>query len=700
MKVDTNYAVLMTRKIIDSEIYLFTPQYLIEGDVMGQEESITFIDKMGTEYLTIHDTSTLNPDNEVSVGYIISEEELLNKYPELSIQEAKAKYFDDICDITHIGFCLDEEDKIVVWNVDLMEIASRIHNNEVICENNIVQLKNSDMSLSNHIEQYGGDHTIVIQDKIIEKLLNMNTLEEIKQELKRIDQENKEIVDHFLENEQEIVDNLFEIRFNNKDLNGSNILELFDESYFFISKSNDIEQIQSTLKLLEDFYLNLCIKIDEINSEKIDFEPEKEFLYVLIDTYQKLGKSNDSKYVQSQMHKIYENRGQIIEISKRYNELIKHENKRIELIDVFSKETSTDLKEEKLNFSVIDIKNYFDSIIIGQEKAKKAVILSIITNRLSDSKSKNSCLLVGPTGSGKTLIAETVSEYFKVPILIIDTTQLTVPGYQGSNIEDFLNQLLVKANGDKTKAEEGIVVFDEIDKKGSEKNEDVSGRGVLNTLLPFLQGTTYNLKYNGKNIIFDTSKLTIFATGAFTDIANNKIDDSLYSNSKIGFNCAMNEKDKEDIEYPRLEIEDFVKYGYMPIELMGRFSTIVQLDGHTKESLKSILIDSKRSTLVAKKNMLEKINVKLTWTEDYLDAVAEKALALKTGARSLKATVEESIMEVEWEIFENIGKYCQIILSKETVIDNMEVMIMDYNGLTYNLKNLRIQEEQKVYQKR
>lgn len=690
MEKKTSYAILMLRKTIDVGIYIFVPQYLIEGEKVGQDDSVTFLDEIGTEYLSIHDINILNNDDELSVGYIISEDDLLNKYPDLSIQKAKSEYFDYICDMAHIGFCLDEEDKIVIWNIDLMEIASKVNNKEIDYEENMIKL-NSDISLNQQISEYGGDHVIAISDDKFKQLLKIDNYGDIKKELEKMYKENEEMINHFSNDK---VNDFLTLKPSIQELDGTKIKEFFKRSYLFLSSLDDLDQMKLVLDVLQDFYLDICLEVDKKNHTKIDLENEKDYLYQLIDIYKKLETSNDIQFIKRELTETFKTEEKMNLLSQKYDDLLKTDKRKSEIEQAFNNE------EVKFDFDVKDIKNYFDSIIIGQEKAKKTIISSIITNKLGDSKSKNACLLVGPTGSGKTLIAETVSEYFKVPILIIDTTQLTVPGYVGSNIEDFLNQLIIKANGDIKKAEEGIVVFDEIDKKGSEKNDDVSGKGVLNTLLPFLSGTTYNVKYNGKNIPFDTSKLTIFATGAFTDVAKYKNGSSNYTETKIGFNRENSTIVSEDIKYPKFEIEDFVKYGNMPIELMGRFSNIIQLDGHTKKSLKTILIDSKRSQLIAYKNILNKINVDLTWTEDYLDAVAEKALNLKTGARSLKATVEESISEARWEIFENMEKYRQIILSKETVLDNLEVTLIDYNGISYNLKALRTCNEQKVYQKK
>lgn len=358
-------------------------------------------------------------------------------------------------------------------------------------------------------------------------------------------------------------------------------------------------------------------------------------------------------------------------------------------------ETKDSKKEAEIpNLSVMEIKKYFDERIIGQEEAKKDVIQAIYMNKLSNIPGdRTACLLVGPTGSGKTLIAETVSGCFNMPIEIIDTTQLSVPGYVGANLEDFLERLLAKTDGDLKKAEEGIVVFDEIDKKGSGSNGDVSGKGVLNTLLPFIQGTTYDVQYNHKTYHFNTSKLTIFATGAFTDVTKEKQEKG-YSSSGAGFISSSNVSN-EDIKYEDLQIEDFVKYGNMPIELIGRFSTITQLTGHTKESLTQILVHSKLSALLLEKEKLSKIGVELVWDDEYIDAVVERAMKLKTGARSLKATVEKSIKNARWEVLVNEGVYSQIILTNDSVLNNNECYLVTISGEKINLKDI-LEEKQKI----
>ena len=206
-----------------------------------------------------------------------------------------------------------------------------------------------------------------------------------------------------------------------------------------------------------------------------------------------------------------------------------------------------------------------------------------------------------------------------------------------------------------------------------------------------------SIKYNGKEIVFDTSKLTIFATGAFTDVATQKnTTDGLYHATTIGFGSSL-KRTEEDIAYPKIEIDDLVKYGNMPIELIGRFSNIIQLTGHTKESLKTILTDSSESPLLAEKAKLKKLKIQLMWTEDYLDELANRALELKTGARSLKKCVEESIQEVRWEVLQNPQDYSGILMTKESVTDCLNCYLIDKDHQKHLLKESLNQD--KIYVK-
>ncbi len=710
---ETYFGVLMNRRLIDNGIYLFKPEYLIEGTIEQEDKEVYFTDTMANEYLMIHDTETLTSDEETAVGYIISDEELTKKYPELSIPEAKIEYFDSIRNLAHIGFYLAAEDKIAVMPFDLMTMSQTLNNMELDPNSNVIKipaktLKQPDISeydgskdaLSDAIDEFGGQERIVMSPEKFKDLLETKTFSELKAKLERIKAEYESIKAHFVDEDVELKEPKkinAEIFFEKK-VTGQHILDLFNASYDAILAMDDIEELKRTIGQIIEIYTDLSLVLDEKEKSGCNINAAEDYIYTLVDKYDELLKLDDISLIKKGIAEIKKTEfNNIKAVSNTYDELSKknelmkidsnHEKTQIELEEMFK-------KEKKARVNVKEIKSFFDAKIIGQEAAKKAVVSAIVKNqKIKNGFNKNSCLLVGPTGSGKTLIAEAASEYFDMPIEIYDITQLTVPGYVGANIEDCLVRLMEKAKGDIKKAEEGILVFDEIDKKGSEKNDDVSGKGVLNTLLPFLQGTTYDIKYNGKPVHFNTAKLTIFATGAFTDVAKGKANDSSsesYKGTHMGFNADIKNtgKDAQDIKYEKLEIDDFVKYGHMPRELMGRFSTIAQLDGLTLETLKTILTKSNASPLLAEKQEFEEDGINLSWTDGYLTAIANQAIKLKTGARSLKNTVESSIKEVRWEVLENPEDYIAIILTDKTVDDNLDCEIIDQNGDSRKLKDI------------
>jgi len=467
---------------------------------------------------------------------------------------------------------------------------------------------------------------------------------------------------------------------NFKPVSKDKIIEFFDDKDNDLMAAESVEEMHKIIGEIIEKFVSISLYLD-IYKDSMEILTVQDFVIDLVSEYEKLINISDVELLIDTYELIedrfYDDKANFFEV---------YEKSRKGIIDVSDKVDDSKAKKEAKIMSVKEIKQYFDERIIGQEEAKKNVIQAVYLNSLSDEPGDRvSCLLVGPTGSGKTLIAETVSQCFDKPIEVIDTTQLTVPGYVGANIEDFLARILVKTNGDIKKAEEAIVVFDEIDKKGSSSNDDISGKGVLNTLLPFLQGTTYDVKYEYRTIPFNTSKLTIFATGAFTDIARSK-NEKGYSSANVGFNANIDSV--EDIKYDEIKIEDLVKYGNMPVELMGRFTTITQLSGHTRESLKQILLYSKGSALLAKKNLLSKLGVELSWSEEYIDAIVNRAMELKTGARSLNATVEKSIKNARWEVLLNSGVYKGIFLTEACVKDNEDCLLITSSGDKVILKDI------------
>lgn len=685
-------AILMRKKSITNGVGIYFPDHIIEGTIENDEYDF-FVDDYGNEHLLMTDGSTAFSDEDV-VGFPILQKDLLRKYEGLSKSEALIEYFDDVNETTTISFYHYDTGKNIFFNFNFSKLLDYINENKLdessnefsLSLENIIKIlfdcytnvENSNESISDAKEII---EAIAIEPSYLKELLKLSD-SEFKSKISQI---------------YSIYENASETR----EINNQKVIEKIDEVYNEILKIDNIKLLNRLSSNLEEMYLELVLSLDSsynFSNDKVRDEVEN-FLYRTIDTYHSLAKSSDINEIKKTISSIA-NRQKIHfksllnDASQQQEERNKKQQK---LEEVFLQEEKE--QDNDVLFNPKEMKEFLDKRVIGQEEAKKDVISAIFMNSLADeSISKNTCLLVGPTGSGKTLIAESVAEFLDLPFVNIDTTQLTMPGYVGANIEDFLGRLIESANGDIEKAESGIVMLDEIDKKGSESNGDVAGKGVLNTLLPFVQGTTYDVRYNNRRVSFDTSKLTIFMTGAFTDVAKGVSDKSSYTDSKIGFGTSQESQNKEDIAYKKLNIEDFVKHGDFPVELVGRISNIVQLSGHTMESLRTILTDSNISVLNLEIEKLKKIDVEVKYSDDYLDAVAEKALKLKTGARSLKSTVENSIKEARWEVITS-DEFKSIILNKDCVEDNLKAVLV-YNDDNYiTVEDLRNKEVEKAAEK-
>lgn len=347
-----------------------------------------------------------------------------------------------------------------------------------------------------------------------------------------------------------------------------------------------------------------------------------------------------------------------------YKDCLAH-NSKINAEEV-KEETDTleqEIKEEiNINKNEIDVKDFYDKTkkkIIGQDEAIKEVIIAAKMDQYAKTPSeKNRCFIIGPTGTGKTEIVKCLGEYLDKPSIKVDTTQLTTPGYVGGTLEEVLARLVGVAGGDIKKAENGIITFDEIDKKcGSE--DKLFGQGFLYTLLPFLDGTDYAITFNGKRMNFNTSNLTIFASGSFSEIIKNTSLDK----KSIGFGIKADNKE----DSPYLNPDEIFKRASMPEEIIGRFPVVIQLNSHTEESLTKILVESDISQLKAEQRKFEHLGVELNWEEKYIEAVAKEAIKANIGARSLKKIVEKSIKDLSWEVLTNPKKYNSATLLEETV---------------------------------
>lgn len=646
------YAYLMQRVNLDVDLYVFKPISLIEGTLEVYMEDRQCFVTDDNEFYFANDIVSLDLDGDLVVYNLISESDLLKEYQTDNISEAKAMYSETLLEYVYFGVAsyTDENEEIIIGQAPVNELLHNIVNARDMGE---VEDENSEIT-----------QKLMFDIDFFDNLLNIENNDELRNTIQQLAESTKGVVNGIYEN-----------------IEGQNhVINLFNNIYSTFLETNDLDEMKKLLSSAEEAYIELLYDVDDFDSKNKEIATN--LLTALADDYKEMQTMDNIEDIKEKIKLIKQAEYERVQ---RLNSL--YEVERVEKQEIANVEEAP-LEQQKSIKEVREVKKFFDEKIIGQEEAKRDVISAIYMNKLlNDPRNKNNCLLVGPTGSGKTLIAETVGEFYDMPIEIIDTTQLTMPGYVGASIEDFLERLVAKAKGDIKKAEEGIVVFDEIDKKGSRDNSDVSGKGVLNTLLPFIGGTTYDITYNNRRMQFDTSKLTIFATGAFTELAKG-VNGTIYSETKIGFGNALEDKSKEDIKYKKFETDDYVKCGNIPAELIGRFSVITQLSGHTIESLRRILIESNTSALLSEKKKLETIDIDLRWTDGYLDAVAEKALKLKTGARSLKSTVDVSIKEARWEVLNNLDIYKAIVLTEKSVEDNRNCVLIDNQGMAHNLKDI------------